>query len=124
MRKNKKVSSRKIGLDIGLLIGRFFLNTEDLHYGYWPKEKKSTINTQDNAFGKDRLGVKRMKDTDKNDSDSIRPKFNTSPLALSERDYKLRYEDLLKLVPRNTKKLIFEEDTSKDTFLDESNLKY
>ena len=38
-----KVSSRSVGLDIGLAIGRFFLNTEDLHYGYWPKGKTATI---------------------------------------------------------------------------------
>jgi len=38
-----KVSSRRVGLDIGLAIGRFFLNTEDLHYGYWPKGKTATI---------------------------------------------------------------------------------
>ena len=38
-----KVSSKKIGLDLGLTIGRFFLNTEDLHYGYWPDYKNATI---------------------------------------------------------------------------------
>ena len=38
-----KVSSRRVGLDIGLAIGRFFLNTEDLHYGYWKKGKTATI---------------------------------------------------------------------------------
>ena len=43
MGKKKKVSSRSVGLDIGLTIGRFFLNTEDLHYGYWPNGKEATI---------------------------------------------------------------------------------
>ena len=38
-----KVSSRRVGLDIGLAIGRFFLNTEDLHYGFWPIGKTATI---------------------------------------------------------------------------------
>ena len=38
-----KVSSRRVGLDIGLAIGRFFLKTEDLHYGYWPRGKTATI---------------------------------------------------------------------------------
>ena len=37
MGKKKKVDSREIGLEIGLLIGRFFQKSEDLHYGYWPK---------------------------------------------------------------------------------------
>jgi SAM-dependent methyltransferase len=43
MSKTKKVSSRKVGLDIGLAIGRFFLDTEDLHYGFWPAGKEATI---------------------------------------------------------------------------------
>ena len=43
MEKKNKVSSRSVGLDIGLIIGRFFLNTEDLHYGYWPKDKRATV---------------------------------------------------------------------------------
>ncbi|MCH7611923.1 MAG: methyltransferase [Candidatus Marinimicrobia bacterium] len=38
----KKIDSKAIGLDIGLLIGRFFMNTEDLHYGYWPDDKTAT----------------------------------------------------------------------------------
>ncbi len=33
--KKKKLDSKEIGLEIGLLISRFFLNSEDLHYGYW-----------------------------------------------------------------------------------------
>ena len=43
MSVKNKVSSQRVGLDIGLAIGRFFLNTEDLHYGYWPKGKTATI---------------------------------------------------------------------------------
>ena len=43
MSVKNKVSSRRVGLDIGLAIGRFFLNTEDLHFGYWPKGKTATI---------------------------------------------------------------------------------
>jgi len=34
----KKVDSREIGLEMGLLLGRFFQNSEDLHYGYWPED--------------------------------------------------------------------------------------
>jgi len=88
-----------------------------------PEEKSSNLNTQDNALGKDRLGVERMKGTDNNDSDSIKPKFNKSPLALAERDYKLRYRDMLKNAPRNIKKLIFEVGEQGDLFLDEANIK-
>ena len=48
-----------------------------------PKDTNIKRNTQDDNFGKDRLGVKRMKDTDKNDSNSIKNKFKGgSPLAL------------------------------------------
>ena len=36
MRETGKVDSKEIGLEIGLLIGRFFFKTDDLHYGYWP----------------------------------------------------------------------------------------
>ena len=43
MSVKNKVSSKKVGLDIGLAIGRFFLNTEDLHFGYWPKGKTATV---------------------------------------------------------------------------------
>ena len=43
MKKKNKVSSRRIGLDIGLRVGRFFLNTEDLHYGYWPNSKEANV---------------------------------------------------------------------------------
>ena len=43
MSVKNKVSSRRVGLDIGLAIGRVFLNTEDLHYGYWPRGKIATI---------------------------------------------------------------------------------
>jgi SAM-dependent methyltransferase len=38
----KKIDSKAVGLDIGLLIGRFFMDTEDLHYGYWPDDKTAT----------------------------------------------------------------------------------
>lgn len=38
----EKINSKAIGLDIGLLIGRFFMDTEDLHYGYWPDDKIAT----------------------------------------------------------------------------------
>ena len=41
--KNDKIKSNIIGLDIGLAFGRFFLNTEDLHYGYWPKNEKPSV---------------------------------------------------------------------------------
>ena len=35
MKKQKKVNSKEIGLELGLILGKHFLNTEHLHYGYW-----------------------------------------------------------------------------------------
>ena len=43
MNSSKNINSKSIGLDFGLSIGRFFLNTEDLHYGYWPKDQTASI---------------------------------------------------------------------------------
>ena len=37
-----RFDSKVIGLDVGLLIGKFFMDTEELHYGYWPDQKKAT----------------------------------------------------------------------------------
>ena len=37
-----KFNSKVVGLDVGLLIGKFFMDTEELHYGYWPENKKAT----------------------------------------------------------------------------------
>ena len=43
MSKKTQVSSQKLGLDIGLVIGRFFMGSEDLHYGYWPNGKDASV---------------------------------------------------------------------------------
>ena len=43
MTRKKQIKSNIIGLDMGLAVGRFFLNTEDLHYGYWPNNEKPTV---------------------------------------------------------------------------------
>ena len=43
MAKKNKISSQKIGLDIGLVIARFFMGSEDLHYGYWPNGKNASV---------------------------------------------------------------------------------
>jgi hypothetical protein len=76
-----------------------------------PKEKASFINTQNDPMGMDRLGSKRMKSKDKDNS--LKPTFNgNSPLAL---------EDLQKKFP--DKKLIFEEEQHAKSLLDEKNIK-
>jgi hypothetical protein len=106
--------------------GRYYDNEGDVPAGYEekqkgrPKEKVSNINTQDGNFGKDRLGVNKMKG-DKNDSDSIRPSYKGgSPLALEARTSYLQNKDMLKNIPVNRKKLVFEQEES---LLNENNLK-
>ncbi len=85
-----------------------------------PEEKVSNINTQDNAFGKDRLGVDRMKGKE-NESDSIKPTYKGgSPLALEAKTIYLQNQDMLKKIPVNKKQLVFEQDES---LLDENQLR-
>ena len=88
-----------------------------------PQDTNVKRNTQDDNLGKDRLGTKRMKDTDKNDSDSIRPKFKGgSPLALESAQITyLKNKDIFKKMTQ--KRLIFEEDKDTSSLLDENQLK-
>ena len=82
-----------------------------------PVDSISNRGKQDNNFGKDPLGVKRMKDTDKNDGDG-RPSLGESESA--HVTY-LKNKDIFKSL--NKKKLIFEEDENTSSLLDESQLK-
>ena len=79
-----------------------------------PKEKVSNRNTQDDNFGKDRLGAAGMK-KDYNDT-------NKSPLALESNSNYLQHQNMLKSIP-SEKKLVFEQDNAKSSLLDESNIK-
>ena len=80
-----------------------------------PEEKVSKRNTQDDNFGKDRLGAKGMKDDD-NESDSIKPQYKGgSPLALQE---KLKNQQLFESL---NKKLSLQDKG--ESLLDESNIK-
>jgi 2-polyprenyl-3-methyl-5-hydroxy-6-metoxy-1,4-benzoquinol methylase len=36
--RNKHIESRDLGLELGLLLARYVINTENLHYGYWPDD--------------------------------------------------------------------------------------
>lgn len=38
MEKITKISPNEIGLEVGLVLSRFFFNTEHLHFGYWPDD--------------------------------------------------------------------------------------
>jgi hypothetical protein len=87
-----------------------------------PKDSISNIGKQDNNFGKDRLGVKRMKDTDKNDSFDSRTDTNKSGMALENAQVAfLKNRDIFSKMDR--KKLIFEQDKDDTSLLDEKQLK-
>jgi hypothetical protein len=73
-----------------------------------PEEKVSNINTQDNVFGKDRLGKKAMKVDDQ-------PGFNEG----ANKQY-LKNRSLLESMQ---KELVFTSDKKKESLLDESNIK-
>tara|TARA_R110001632_G_scaffold10749_2_gene39413 strand:- start:6371 stop:7315 length:945 start_codon:yes stop_codon:yes gene_type:complete len=80
-----------------------------------PQEKVSKRNTQDDNFGKDRLGSKGMK-KDYNDT-------NKNPLAMESSSNFLKHQSMLKSIPTNEKKLVFEKVNAKSSLLDESNIK-
>ena len=82
--------------------GRMHDQPEEVPVGYGsdlelgrPEEKATDRNTQDDNFGKDRLGAKGMKDDD-NESDSIRPQYKGgSPLALEAKQIYLKNKTLI-----------------------------
>ena len=79
-----------------------------------PKEKASNRNTQDDNFGKDRLG----RDGMKKDYNST----SKSGLALENNINFSKHQSMLKSIPTG-KKLVFEQNSEKDSLLDESNIK-
>ena len=82
-----------------------------------PKDSITNRGKQDNNFGKDPLGTKRMKDTDKNDGDN---RSSISEFEKPEVTY-LKNKDIFKQL--NKKQLVFERDKKDSTLLDESQLK-
>ena len=43
MGDEKKISPNEVGLEIGLVLSKFFFKTEHLHFGYWPDDLEITI---------------------------------------------------------------------------------
>ena len=87
-----------------------------------PKDNISNHGKQDSNFGKDPLGTKRMKDTDKNDSSDSRTDTNKSGLALENAQVTLlKNKDMFKKM--NKKQLVFEQDKDNTSLLDEKQLK-
>ena len=88
-----------------------------------PTENPTGKNTQDDAFGKDRLGNKGMK-KDNDESDSIRPSYKGgSPLALEAKSMYKKNKDMFKNIKLNRKQLIFEKDIKGNSLLDESQIR-
>jgi hypothetical protein len=87
-----------------------------------PVDSISKTGKQDSNFGKDRLGVKRMKDTDKNDAGDSKTDTNRNALALeSAQSVYLQNKDMFKKIPK--KRLVFENDQKGEDLLDEKQLK-
>ena len=87
-----------------------------------PKDSITNHGKQSSNFGKDPLGTKRMKDTDKNDSSNSRTDTNKSGLALENTQVSyLKNKDMF--AKMNEKVLIFEQDKDDSTLLDENQLK-
>ena len=87
-----------------------------------PQDSISKTGKQNSNFGKDRLGVKRMKDTDKNDSSNSRTDTNRNALTLeTAQSVYLQNKDMFKKIPK--KRLVFEEDQKGESLLDEKQLK-
>ena len=94
---------------------------DDLELGR-PKETTTKRNTQADNFGKDRLGTKRMKDTDKNDSSDSRTNTNKTGMALESAEVTyMKNKDLFKAL--SDKKLVFEQEKYASPLLDENQLK-
>ena len=116
--------------DLASLYGRGRYEDNSVPLGYdedadlgRPEEKTTDKNTQDNAFGKDRLGTDGVK-KDNDESDSIRPQFKGgSPLALETKNKRNRNAKMFNDIKNQTKQMIFESDIRGNSLLDESQIR-
>ena len=117
--------------DLASLYGRDrFGDEHDIPTGYdekaplgRPKEKNTDRNTQDSAFGKDRIGAIGMK-KDNDVSHSIKPNYKGgSPLALENKNLSIAQSKMLEKIPINRKQLVFESDKQKESLLDENQIR-
>jgi hypothetical protein len=108
--------------------GRYKANSDNVPSGYdennpagRPEERDSDINTQDNAFGKDRLGKHDMK-VDDTEGPGLRPNYKgNSPLA--SESAKVNYLKNKTILENLDKKMVFESDKKKVSLLDENQIK-
>jgi hypothetical protein len=116
--------------DLASLYGRGRYENGEVPAGYdedkelgRPKEKVSNRNTQDNAFGKDRIGTDGVK-KDGDTSDSIKPKFQGgSPLALETKIKRNKNAYQFNNIKNQPKQIIFESDIKGNSLLDESQIR-
>jgi hypothetical protein len=103
--------------------GRMYSEPDNVPAGYGddlklgrPEEKSTNRNTQDDNFGKDRLGTRGMKKDD-NESNSIKPEYKGgSPLALEAKQIYLKHKTLIE-------SLNISKDKSKESLLDENQIR-
>ena len=116
--------------DLASLYGRNRYENGEVPEGYdedkeslgRPKEKSTNRNTQDNAFGKDRIGSVGMK-TDNDSSDSIKPNYKSgSPLALETKKKRNKNKKMFNDIKNHKKQIIFEKEIKGNSLLDENQI--
>jgi len=116
--------------DLASLYGRGRYEATNVPTGYdedadlgRPEEKITDKNTQDNAFGKDRIGSDGIK-KDGDESDSVRPQFKGgSPLALETKGKPNPNQKMFNDMKNQHKQMIFESDIRGNSLLDESQIR-
>jgi len=116
--------------DLAALYGRGRYDANEVPVGYdedpelgRPEEKVTDRNTQDNALGKDRIGVSGMK-KDGDESDSTKPKYQGgSPLALETKTKRNKNSKMFNDIKNQHKQMIFESDIKGSSLLDESQIR-
>jgi hypothetical protein len=116
--------------DLASLYGRGRYDDGEVPEGYdeekelgRPEEKVSNRNTQENPFGKDRMGSTGMK-KDGDESDSTRPKYQGgSPLALETKTKRNKNAYEFNNIMNQKKQIIFESDIKGNSLLDESQIR-
>jgi len=116
--------------DLASLYGRGRYDATEIPVGYddkkdygRPSEKVSDRNSQDNAFGKDRIGTMGVK-KDNDESDSIKPQYKGgSPLALETKKRPNPNKRMFNDIKNQSKQIIFESDIRGNSLLDESQIR-
>jgi len=116
--------------DLASLYGRGRYDATNIPVGYdekkdygRPSEKVSDRNSQDNAFGKDRIGTMGVK-KDNDESDSIKPQYKGgSPLALETKKRPNPNKRMFNDIKNQSKQIIFESDIQGNSLLDESQIR-